>query len=134
MSGTSHSDIVIPNNTDIAYMRIAFRQSFLDGISLFDKKVSIFKGKEAFSWHRAPEDFTIQIAKNSNSRLYEIDEETYNKLNVDPEFTGDKLVEKFPYRDDLTTNSTSLEMQINILKSELKNLKESLNNTPQVAK
>lgn len=66
----------------------------------------------------------------SNVRIYEIDEETYNKIDVDPEFTGDKLVEKFPYRDDLIINSTSLEMQINILKSELKNLKESLSGTP----
>lgn len=30
-------------------------------------------------------------------RLYEIDQATYDKIDVDPEFTGEKLAEKFPY-------------------------------------
>lgn len=33
----------------------------------------------------------------SKLRVYEIDEETNSKIDSDPEYTGDKLVEKFPY-------------------------------------
>ncbi|QIW22703.1 hypothetical protein EVG22_31400 [Bacillus thuringiensis serovar andalousiensis] len=29
--------------------------------------------------------------------LYEVDQTTYNKVNVDPEFSGENLVDKFPY-------------------------------------
>nr|WP_254918726.1 BppU family phage baseplate upper protein [Bacillus cereus] len=29
--------------------------------------------------------------------LYEVDQATYNKINIDPEFTGQKLMDKFPY-------------------------------------
>lgn len=29
--------------------------------------------------------------------LYEVDQATYNKINVDPEYSGRKLVDKFPY-------------------------------------
>lgn len=29
--------------------------------------------------------------------LYEVDQVTYNKINVDPEFSGQKLMDKFPY-------------------------------------
>ncbi|HDR4393119.1 TPA: BppU family phage baseplate upper protein [Bacillus cereus] len=29
--------------------------------------------------------------------LYEVDQVTYNKINVDPEYTGQKLLDKFPY-------------------------------------
>ncbi|MDM5429060.1 BppU family phage baseplate upper protein [Bacillus mycoides] len=29
--------------------------------------------------------------------LYEVDQATYNKMNVDPEFSGQKLADKFPY-------------------------------------
>lgn len=29
--------------------------------------------------------------------LYEVDQATYNKINVDPEFSGQKLMDKFPY-------------------------------------
>ena len=32
-------------------------------------------------------------------RLFEIDQYTYDKIDVDPEFTGDKLAQKFPYVD-----------------------------------
>jgi hypothetical protein len=32
-------------------------------------------------------------------RIYEVDQETYDKIDVDPEFTGDALAEKFPYVD-----------------------------------
>ncbi|NBI30907.1 carbohydrate binding domain-containing protein [Chengkuizengella marina] len=35
--------------------------------------------------------------KVNGMRLYEIDQETYNKINVDPEFTGEELVKKLPY-------------------------------------
>lgn len=33
--------------------------------------------------------------------IYEIDQATYNKINADPEYTGDKLAEKFPYVDSV---------------------------------
>ena len=39
--------------------------------------------------------------KVKNVRLYEITEEEYNKINVDAEYIGDKLVEKYPYVDDI---------------------------------
>ncbi|MDM5430244.1 BppU family phage baseplate upper protein [Bacillus mycoides] len=29
--------------------------------------------------------------------LYEVDQATYNKINVDPEYSGSKLIDKFPY-------------------------------------
>ncbi|MFI8673468.1 BppU family phage baseplate upper protein [Bacillus paranthracis] len=29
--------------------------------------------------------------------LYEVDQSTYNKINVDPEYSGQKLLDKFPY-------------------------------------
>ncbi|MCQ6569293.1 hypothetical protein ACQVPJ_24340 [Bacillus mycoides] len=29
--------------------------------------------------------------------LYEVDQATYNKINIDPDFTGQKLMDKFPY-------------------------------------
>lgn len=29
--------------------------------------------------------------------IYEVDQSTYNKINIDPEFTGKKLTDKFPY-------------------------------------
>ncbi|MGH1093243.1 BppU family phage baseplate upper protein [Bacillus mycoides] len=29
--------------------------------------------------------------------LYEVDHATYNKINIDPDFTGQKLMDKFPY-------------------------------------
>ncbi|NBI30917.1 carbohydrate binding domain-containing protein [Chengkuizengella marina] len=35
--------------------------------------------------------------KVNGMRLYEIDQETYNKIDVDPEFTGEELVKKLPY-------------------------------------
>ncbi|WP_256737436.1 hypothetical protein [Bacillus albus] len=31
--------------------------------------------------------------------LYEVDQATYNKINVDPEYSGQKLMDKFPYVD-----------------------------------
>jgi hypothetical protein len=34
-------------------------------------------------------------------RLYEIPQEIYDKIDVDPEYTGDKLAEKFPYVDSV---------------------------------
>lgn len=34
-------------------------------------------------------------------RLYEIDQATYAKIDVDPEYTGTKLAEKFPYVDSV---------------------------------
>lgn len=34
-------------------------------------------------------------------RLFEIDQATYSKIGVDPEYTGDKLAEKFPYVDSV---------------------------------
>ncbi|GAB7387351.1 hypothetical protein BSNK01_11870 [Bacillaceae bacterium] len=49
--------------------------------------------------------FTVgTTAENANFdafRLYEIDQATYNKIDVDPEYTGDKLAEKFPYIDSV---------------------------------
>ena len=39
-------------------------------------------------------------------RLYEITQEIYNKINMDPNCTGDKLTQKFPYTD--TTISQTL--------------------------
>ncbi|MGE7271341.1 hypothetical protein ACQKK5_07765 [Brevibacillus panacihumi] len=41
-------------------------------------------------------------------RLYEISQEIFDKINVDPEYTGDKLVAKFPYTDP-TINQTLTE-------------------------
>ncbi|MEJ9151067.1 hypothetical protein [Bacillus smithii] len=35
------------------------------------------------------------------ARIYEIDQATYDKIDVDPEFTGDKLAQKFPYVDSV---------------------------------
>lgn len=32
-------------------------------------------------------------------RVYEIDQDTYNKIDVDPAFTGEELAKKFPYVD-----------------------------------
>lgn len=39
--------------------------------------------------------------KIKNARLYEISEADYNKINEDAEYTGDKLIEKYPYVDDI---------------------------------
>ncbi|TQK53835.1 hypothetical protein FB479_10848 [Brevibacillus sp. AG162] len=36
-----------------------------------------------------------------NVRAYEVDKSTYDKIDVDPEYTGDKLAEKFPYVDSV---------------------------------
>lgn len=36
-----------------------------------------------------------------NLRVYEITKEVYDKINVDPEYSNDKLAEKFPYVDDI---------------------------------
>ncbi|MCU5196505.1 phage baseplate upper protein [Bacillus mobilis] len=33
--------------------------------------------------------------------LYEVDQATYNKINVDPEYSGQKLLDKFPYIQDV---------------------------------
>ncbi|WP_235621889.1 BppU family phage baseplate upper protein [Bacillus mycoides] len=33
--------------------------------------------------------------------LYEVDQATYNKINVDPEYSGQKLVDKFPYTEEM---------------------------------
>ncbi|WP_336774214.1 accessory Sec system protein Asp3 [Paenibacillus sp. MMO-58] len=35
------------------------------------------------------------------ARVYEVDVTTYNKIGVDPEYTGDKLADKFPYVDSV---------------------------------
>ncbi|MFC4103594.1 hypothetical protein [Paenibacillus xanthanilyticus] len=42
---------------------------------------------------------TGQYAFADGMRLYEIDAATYAKIDVDPEYTGDKLADKFPYVD-----------------------------------
>lgn len=42
-----------------------------------------------------------QYAYMDGFRLYEIDQATYNKIDVDPEYTGDKLAEKFSYVDSV---------------------------------
>lgn len=34
-------------------------------------------------------------------RLYKIDEATYQKIDIDPEYTGDRLVAKYPYVDGI---------------------------------
>jgi hypothetical protein len=41
-------------------------------------------------------------------RIYEIDKETYDKIDVDPEFTGQKLADKFPYVDSYPNVVTNL--------------------------
>ncbi|EEL88963.1 TPA: BppU family phage baseplate upper protein [Bacillus nitratireducens] len=33
----------------------------------------------------------------SNMRIYEVDDATYNKIDLDPEYVGQKLADKFPY-------------------------------------
>ena len=40
-----------------------------------------------------------QYAYVDGIRLYQIDQATYNLIDVDPEYTGDKLAEKYPYVD-----------------------------------
>ncbi|MFC8686305.1 DUF4082 domain-containing protein [Brevibacillus porteri] len=35
-------------------------------------------------------------------RLYEIEKDVYDKIDVDPEYTGDKLVKKYPFTDPTT--------------------------------
>lgn len=42
-----------------------------------------------------------QYAFFDGIRIYEIDPATYNKIDVDLEFTGQKLVEKYPYVDNM---------------------------------
>jgi hypothetical protein len=44
---------------------------------------------------------TNQYFYSDGWRVYEIDQATYNKIDVDPEYTGDKLAEKFPYVDSV---------------------------------
>jgi hypothetical protein len=44
---------------------------------------------------------TIGSAYFDGIRLYEIDQATYDKIDVDPEYTSDKLAEKFPYVDSV---------------------------------
>ena len=44
----------------------------------------------------------LELEVNTNlpileDALYEVDQATYNKINVDPEFSGQKLMDKFPY-------------------------------------
>lgn len=47
--------------------------------------------------------YSSRIVANSgygifdNLRIYEIDQTTYDKIDVDPEFTGEKLTQKLPY-------------------------------------
>ncbi|EJR41630.1 hypothetical protein IIK_05762 [Bacillus cereus VD102] len=44
----------------------------------------------------------LELEVNTNlplleDALYEVDQATYNKINVDPEYSGQKLLDKFPY-------------------------------------
>lgn len=41
-------------------------------------------------------------------RVYEIDQATYNKIDVDPDYTGDKLAAKFPYIDSVQFKSNTM--------------------------
>lgn len=47
---------------------------------------------DIIKWFRT--DYSTQIR---NLRIFEIDQATYDKIGVDPEFTGEKLAQKFPY-------------------------------------
>jgi len=42
---------------------------------------------------------TTGVTYMDGVRLYEISREVYNKIDIDPEYSGDKLVAKFPYTD-----------------------------------
>jgi hypothetical protein len=44
-------------------------------------------------------DSTSTVAYIDGVAIYEIDQATYDKIDTDPEFTGDKLMQKFPYVD-----------------------------------
>ncbi|MFE1631037.1 hypothetical protein ACFLFF_30345 [Brevibacillus reuszeri] len=43
---------------------------------------------------------TPVVAYLADARVYEVDKTTYDKINVDPEYTGEKLAAKFPYVDN----------------------------------
>jgi hypothetical protein len=44
---------------------------------------------------------TVGWVQFDGFRVFEIDSTTYAKIDVDPEYTGDKLAEKFPYVDGI---------------------------------
>ncbi|WP_221175439.1 hypothetical protein [Brevibacillus panacihumi] len=50
---------------------------------------------------------TTGIAYMDGVRIYEIDKATYDKIDVDPNYTGDKLAQKFPYTDPTISRTLS---------------------------
>lgn len=61
---------------------------------------------DAVGEHHKPYFAMVSIGTSSTVkfryiRCYEITEEIYIKINIDPEYTGDKLVEKYPYVDNV---------------------------------
>ncbi|MBP1992553.1 H-type lectin domain-containing protein [Paenibacillus eucommiae] len=48
---------------------------------------------------------TVESASFDGVRIYEIDAATYAKIDVDPEYTGEKLAAKFPYVDSVQHSS-----------------------------
>lgn len=50
---------------------------------------------------------TVGWIQFKKARFYEVDLATYNKLDVDPEYTGLKLYEKFPYVDSVGSSTAT---------------------------
>ncbi|WP_186819714.1 phage tail protein, partial [Halolactibacillus halophilus] len=57
--------IQIPNDERIAFMRIVFRNNFLDGRTKEEVEVKVEKGNKATDWTPAPEDVQAQIDDNA---------------------------------------------------------------------
>jgi hypothetical protein len=87
----SNFDITKLNQWQSTYIKITAK---VGGVRLF-----------VGSFDNGTEEFDMYV---DGLRVYEVDQATYNKIDVDPEYTGDRLVAKFPYVDSVQFKANTM--------------------------